>query len=130
VWRTEVHRTSGFRRSGIDKVRVRHLVKPRVAIPRESIRIVHLWDKCQGIGRCRSFVHRESAYRGFKDMKPLHYKTPICDIPVPSQAVDTRDTWRASGEDRGLEYREPWVQVFCVIANAETPMEGYTTTVI
>jgi hypothetical protein len=34
VWRTKVHRTSGFRRSGIDKVRVRHLVKSRVAISR------------------------------------------------------------------------------------------------
>jgi hypothetical protein len=37
VWRTKVHRTSGFRRSGIDKVRVRHLVKSRVAISRSDL---------------------------------------------------------------------------------------------
>jgi hypothetical protein len=54
VWRTNVHRTSGFRRSGIDKVRVLHLVKSRVAIPRLEL------NRRSGQG----YVASDPGYRG------------------------------------------------------------------
>jgi hypothetical protein len=54
VWRTNVHRTSGFRHSGIDKVRVLHLVKSRVAIPRIN----------RGRRSGRGHVASDPGYRG------------------------------------------------------------------
>jgi hypothetical protein len=65
----------------------------------------------------------------FKDMKPLHHKTAICEFPTPSWVIDPRDACRASGENRERGYRESRIYVFCVIENAETPMEGYSATV-
>jgi len=100
VWRTNVHRTSRFRHSGIDKVRVLHLVKSRVAIPRINR------DRRSGRGHVASDPgYRGSAFGVSGGKGLILFEIAIDDFPNLTGAVDhRRDTWRRilRSRDSGL----------------------------